>query len=387
MYSSFVHLSLLLLFVLNGLSVIEKPAHAQPYDTSQPVFRSVTEFGKVGTTDDSATFQNALNETKNLSIPPGTYRVQNLVPRNGTTIFASREAIIRGVTDRSAIFHTTQFTQSVLIEGGKWKQTKYVWFHTGNSALAKSSFLNMEFSNLGNAAFSLSAAVGNRWEGCSFVKGYDYGLHFTGKGTGQTNANWIENTQFMTWRKNAIHFADTSIPKVANYIVRSWFEEGHKEGHGSAIFVGGGIQQLRVADSYFEEAGYLNYPDIDIVQNQGANITSILIENNHFAPTWPNKSQAFRIRNKGHSGFVAKNNTVVLRDGQIFAAIDGQVNRSVNLLSNYLVASGGGTYESRLYSRSSKQHLVWNAYPGSGHVTEDEDERLRYIGGPGSSEE
>ncbi len=363
-------------------SLPERGGPGDAEETRHPAFyRSVTEFGPVGTNDDSETFQAAFEASKHISIPAGTFRVSNLVPRNGTTIIASRDAVIQGVTANDAIFRTDQFTHGIVIEGGKWTQADYVWLHTGGSALASSSFMNMALANLGSAGFSLSAAVGNRWEDCSFGGGYDYGLLFTGTGHGQTNVNWIENTQFMKWRVNAIHFADTSVPKFTNHIVHSWFEEGD----GTAIFVGGGVTGLRIASGYFEEAGTLDQPDIDIIQAQGGNITSVLVENNHFSPTWSDRGQTVRIRNRGHSGYAANNNTVVLRVGETFASIEGQVNRNVRLQDNFLNAVGGGTYESRLFSRQSNQHLVWNALPGSGFVTEDEDPRLRYIGGPAST--
>jgi hypothetical protein len=334
---------------------------------------NVKDLGAVGdgVADDTSAIQSALNNHKRIYIPDGTYKVKDLTVSTENEITCeSKDTVIRGVTSSDNIFTTTGAVNAVKVEGGSWENCADVWNHTGNSAVAFCEFKNMHITNCTNG-FNLSSSVGNDWVRCDFgtqstADNIARGIYFPKTGTGQANINNILQCKFFFNSDWAIEFADTALVAVKNTISQCWFEDAS----AGAVYIGGSCKNIVIKNSYFENNDSAN-PDILVEQSTGNTISQIIVDKNEFAIA--GSSQTERLKTIGNCSVIARNNSVTLPSGVNFAAINSSSLYHNELYDNYLNAVGGGTYESRLFSKSGIQQVSWNTYVGSGIVTDDDD--------------
>jgi len=333
---------------------------------------SVKSFGATGdgVTDDSAAIQAALDAHDHVYIPNGTYLVKDLSLNSFQILeFESENAIFKGVISTDDVFSTTGSLARIRIFGGTIRDCGKGWYHTGNSALASCSIHRTVFRDCtyGN---DLSTAVNCIWDNVQFgtnggADNIDYGLYFRSDGSGQTNANHIRECVFFFFKEKGITFEDSTISKGGNDISGCWFEDST----GIPIYVGGGTKQLNIHNTcYFETNGGTSKPDIKIEAVLAA-INEIHIDGNEFAT--PNTDQTERIECIGNAYFDARDNSVTLSTGDVFATFAGAFGNHSKLFDNYLNATGAGSYESRLFTSSGSDLVSWSVSVGSGFVTED----------------
>jgi len=320
---------------------------------------SVKDFGARGDgrTDDSGAFQNALNSSKSIHVPAGTYLVKDLNPPSECTIMCEGfDAIIKGVSEADTIFKTTEFRSLLHVIGGRWECCKYVWHHNSDHSLSNCLFESMFISCCENG-FRINAAVGNVWRNIR-VKKADYGWYL-GEGTENViNTNKFLECNLLAYRSGGIYFVSNESKPMRGNIIRScWFEDSDH----SAIFAGGGSSHLVIADCYFESTG--STEDADIVLNQLGSESikpTVIIDSCHFAA--PKPSQRSRLMVQGDVALLAKDNIAVLRRGDIFARIETPNRFVIQLINNLLDTAGDGTYESWLYQRDGMQDVRWAEY-------------------------
>lgn len=171
--------------------------------------------------DDTAAFQADLDDGLLIIPDPGTYYVDNLDVGDDTLIIAHPRARIEGT---NTVFNTSnKVVKDVHIYGGIWS-APVVWRHTGDQALADSSFNNMQFSGGGSGSgLRIDSAVGLKFNHVEFADWY-YGVWLGDSGNEDSVANV---NRFNDVRMRRVHVGILIQPGKAargNYVDTGWFE-------------------------------------------------------------------------------------------------------------------------------------------------------------------
>ncbi len=285
-----------------------------------------------GVADDSAAFQRAIDASLFVFVPPGQYRVRDLVLRKRTNIVCAGEAAeilgFRGIVTPDdgevAILRTDRHTVRVRIHGGTWRDADLVWDHGGDESLANCVFHDMRIQDVGTA-FRLSTSVSNTWRDCHFgtssgPNNVGRAIHFLGTGEGQTNANLLDGCRIALFADDAVAFmGESRVGPGAAWLaidnaIRGCTFEGSR---ASAIRVQGDVRTLHIQDCYFEDLGAPGRPDI-VIDGSFGEISGLVVESCSFALSAPNPPggtgpPAERIGVYGHADLRAIDNHAVLR--------------------------------------------------------------------------
>ena len=363
----------------NPLGVLKKPGGASRVTTAGGLdldsfiatFKNAMELGAKGDGSlDTVALQNIFSNEEYIYFPAGTYKADQLTLQTGQKIVCARGAVFEASAGTIPVFDTSGVLHEIEWEGGKFRNCSHAFRHSGNSALAYCRFSGIKFNDLGDG-FELSSSVGNDFIGCWFgVNGsadnIHNGINFTGSGTGQTNVNNIERCKFLLFRDSGITIADSANVKISNIIERCWFEDSN----GYGVYIGGLCRSTKIADSYFETCGNAAHPDIRIDAASGS-ILNTLVEGNSFQTA--NTTQTERIKLTGNTDIRARNNSVMLKSGQVMVDVSSAGGPfHTELKRNYLNVVGGTDYKSSLSRKSGTQQVSWSDYVGSGGVSGDE---------------
>lgn len=308
------------------------------------------------TSDDdiSPHLQYVLDQGKTAYIPAGDYVVDGVTLARHAEIVADSNAIIKGSGTMFTIASGGQW--HVRIAGGQWQNCTTFLKQTGTSALSNSRFERMRFQGV-VSVFQLDASVGNYWRDCHFSNNCGTGIEFME--TGQSNANTVDVCTFQNNRAECVKITGNA---SNNTLRNCWFENNPRE----AIQINASSRNLVVSGCFFEKNGKDGNPDIHL----SGSLRHLIVENCYF--TTASDAQTYRLSSQGNTSFVARLNTITLKDGQKFAEVAGNAAFLSVFELNFLNAVGGGDYADRLFDRVSNQKIKYDIYVGSGFVTGDQ---------------
>jgi hypothetical protein len=332
----------------------------------------IAQYGGLVSSDISAILTAIKTKYKGLLIDNGTWLAKDITLNSSEYIgLRSRSAVLSGVASGDDIFVSSGAVSNVYVQGGRFNLCNNAFYHTGDSALASSVFVDTLYTNC-NAGFDLSSAVGLTFKDNKFGVGsasdnIAYGVRFRKTGTGQTNVNNFYANRYSGYSVAGVSYDDEAQVAVANTHYGDWWEDSDHSG----LKIGGGTSSLTLYGGYFETTGSITESDIELTQSVGGSITDINFKDVKFLTSVA--AQTSRIKSTGNAEFKAIDCGVTLGTSQVFAEVNSSGGPfHIELFSNRLNAVGAGTYESRLFTKSGSQQVSWSTHVGSGLVTDDD---------------
>lgn len=338
-------------------------------------YNLISQLGGVSGSDCKTVAERIITLYNGLLVDSGTWKLKDItIGSNFYLNFRRRTSVLAGIDTADDIFISSGAVTGVNVSGpGRFNLCGNAFLHTGNSALASSVFKDFLFTN-GTAAFDLSSAVGVTFDGLQFGVGsgadnIDYGVRFRKTGTGQTNVNTFKNNRYANYSVAGVSYDDSAVVADINYHYNDWFEDAAVEG----LFVGGGVNNLKLFGGYFETTGSATKSDIEVNVTTGTS-TGITLYGVGFRAS--EAAQTSRIKTTGNCSVTLHDCDINLSAGQVAVEVASAGGAFLTrLYNNRLNAVGAGTYESRLFSKTGTQQVDWSTYVGSALATDDDFEK------------
>ena len=310
---------------------------------------------------DVVAFEKAFEFSTDIYVNKGDYNVKNIALVGNLRLEILEEAAIKGITTSDTIFIADGLTNTVTIFGkGEISFAGIGIYHFGTSSINGSVFRDFKMTSL-DKGMELATSVGNKFIDLRFQSDIDTCLHFANEG--QCNLNTIERCKFLLYNDVAILFDGTS-SSTTNTINNCWIEDSS----GKGLVFNNAINHLIVSNNYFETcAGSGNY-DIEILPLSGS-ARAVFLQNNSFRTA--TVGQPARVLVDNNAALNMSGGSAVLGTGMVLCDVK-HFGGAASFRDIYLNATGGGTYESRLYLKEGTPEVSWNNYVSSGFVTGDE---------------